>query len=94
MRLVNNSDVIAPGWRFLEPHMPDRTDLRVVEMVAEHLGNTVSVCRKYYIHPSVLAAVTDHEVPPADSITKKEEKQFDGEFDAEEIVAYRICRGN
>ncbi|OAV44513.1 DNA topoisomerase IB [Lewinella sp. 4G2] len=71
--------------------LPERMDLRVVERVAEYLGNTVSVCRKYYIHPSVLAAVANHEVPAASSITRKEERSFDGEFDAEEIIAHRLC---
>ena len=84
-------------WELQAEHgddMPERTDLRVVEDVAEYLGNTVSVCRKYYIHPSVLAAVVNHEIPPAKSITKKEERKFDGEFDAEEIIAHRVCRAN
>ncbi|NJC26267.1 DNA topoisomerase IB [Neolewinella antarctica] len=74
-----------------DAELPERMDLRVVERVADYLGNTVNVCRKYYIHPSVLAAVTNHEIPPADSITKKEEKTFMGEFDAEEIIARRVC---
>ena len=33
--------------------------LDVVRVVAEHLGNTVAVCRKAYIHPCVLDAVGD-----------------------------------
>lgn len=28
--------------------------LQAVRETAEHLGNTVSVCRKYYVHPSIL----------------------------------------
>ena len=34
----------------------DRHCLDVVKEVAEGLGNTVAVCRKYYVHPDVVAA--------------------------------------
>ncbi|MBB4077447.1 DNA topoisomerase-1 [Lewinella aquimaris] len=83
-------------WELLEENggtPPERPDLRVVERVAEFLGNTTTVCRKYYIHPSVLAAVAEERVPGEDSITKKEEKEFDGEFDNDEIIAFRLARG-
>ena len=83
-------------WELLSEHggkLPERHDLRVVERTAEFLGNTVSVCRKYYIHPAVLSAVIEERVPPASSVTAKQEAGFDGEFDLEEIVAYRLCTG-
>lgn len=72
-------------------NLPERMDLRVCERVAEYLGNTVAICRKYYIHPSVLAAVSGHDIPAAATISKAEEKKFAGEFDAEEIIAHRVC---
>ncbi|THH41056.1 DNA topoisomerase IB [Neolewinella litorea] len=83
-------------WELQEENggeLPDRPDLRVVERVAEYLGNTTAVCREYYIHPSVLAAVAEERVPPESSVTAKEEARFDGEFDHDEIIAYRIARG-
>jgi DNA topoisomerase I len=33
---------------------PDRAIVAVVDRVARHLGNTRAVCRKHYIHPSLL----------------------------------------
>jgi DNA topoisomerase-1 len=33
--------------------------VQMVDAVAERLGNTRAVCRKYYIHPAVIAAYTD-----------------------------------
>ena len=36
---------------------------RVVKAVAKALGNTVAVCREYYIHPGVLAAAEAGELP-------------------------------
>ena len=38
---------------------------RVVKAVAKALGNTVAVCREYYIHPAVLAAAKSRELPRA-----------------------------
>ena len=34
----------------------DRSILRAVDAVAERLGNTRAVCRKYYVHPALLHA--------------------------------------
>lgn len=33
-----------------------RRDLTAIKAAAEYLGNTVAVCRKYYVHPAVLQA--------------------------------------
>lgn len=71
-------------------NVPERPDLRVTERVAEFLGNTVDVCRKYYIHPNVLAAIVDGNLPPA-QISRAKEKGFGETFDVEEIIAYRLC---
>ncbi len=83
-------------WELLEENngeLPERADLRVVERVAEFLGNTTAVCREYYIHPSVLAAVAEGRVPAESTVTSKEEAKFDGEFDHDEIIAYRLAHG-
>jgi len=34
----------------------DRNILRAVDAVAERLGNTRAVCRKYYVHPALISA--------------------------------------
>jgi DNA topoisomerase-1 len=34
----------------------DRNILQALDTVAEHLGNTRAVCRKYYVHPALLNA--------------------------------------
>ena len=42
----------------------DRNILRAVDAVAERLGNTRAVCRKYYVHPTLLQAyLLGHTVP-------------------------------
>ena len=91
---VGTATAVREYWELLAENggeLPERHDLRVVERTAEFLGNTVAVCRKYYIHPAVLSAVIEGRVPAAESVISKEEKRFDGEFDLEEIVAYRLC---
>lgn len=80
-------------WELLAEHggeVPERPDLRVTERVAKFLGNTVDVCRKYYIHPNVMAAIMDGNLPAANA-TLAEEKIFGKTFDVEEIIAYRLC---
>lgn len=83
---------VAAYWALeRENGLTDRPDLRVIEQVADYLGNTTDVCRKYYIHPAVLAAIAERRVPAEGSITEQEENQFDGEFDADEIIAFRLA---
>jgi DNA topoisomerase I len=42
----------------------DRNIIAVVDAVAERLGNTRAVCRKYYVHPSLLHAYLMGRVVP------------------------------
>ncbi|RLI44555.1 DNA topoisomerase IB [Candidatus Bathyarchaeota archaeon] len=37
---------------------------RVIEEVADNLGNTVAVCKEYYIHPRILASYEDGTLVP------------------------------
>jgi DNA topoisomerase-1 len=42
----------------------DRNVVRAIDSVAERLGNTRAVCRKYYVHPALLHAyLLGHTVP-------------------------------
>jgi len=50
----------APSLRQAE-----RNIVSAIDRTAARLGNTRSVCRKYYIHPALLAAYRDGEVLPA-----------------------------
>ncbi len=91
---VGTAAAVHDYWVLRDQHdgeLPERTALRVTEMVAEELGNTVAVCRKYYIHPTILAAIEAGEVPGPETITAKERRTFREEFDDEEIIAYRMA---
>ena len=50
---------------------PTRTAARVVERVAEQLGNTAAVCRQSYIHPAVLAALETGELGESMAMTRR-----------------------
>jgi DNA topoisomerase-1 len=51
----------------------DRNILRAVDAVAERLGNTRAVCRKYYVHPALIQAYLMGEtVPVAEAPSKKQ----------------------
>lgn len=51
----------------------DRNIVRAVDMVAEKLGNTRAVCRKYYVHPSLIEAYLEGRIvslPSAETAKK------------------------
>ena len=51
----------------------DRNILRAIDAVAERLGNTRAVCRKYYVHPTLLRAyLMGLTVPLADAAGARE----------------------
>ena len=51
----------------------DRNVLKAIDHTASRLGNTRSVCRKYYIHPTLISAYMEGSVlPPAPEKTWKE----------------------
>lgn len=59
-RTWNGTILAADALRKMEPcpplHKRKKNIVKAVETVAGHLGNTVTVCRKCYIHPAVLDA--------------------------------------
>jgi DNA topoisomerase-1 len=42
----------------------DRNVIAAIDAVAERLGNTRAVCRKYYVHPTLLSAYLMGETIP------------------------------
>jgi DNA topoisomerase-1 len=49
----------------------DRNILRAIDAVAERLGNTRAVCRKYYVHPELLRAYLMGETVPLPEAPKR-----------------------
>ena len=49
----------------------DRNIIRAIDAVAERLGNTRAVCRKYYVHPALIDAYyMGHTVPQPPALSK------------------------
>ncbi len=57
----------------------------LVKMVAKQLGNTMSVCRTYYIHPRILRLVKDQQLDW--NVNRKDQKWLEGyEVEAKNIL--------
>ena len=57
----------------------DRNIIRAIDAVSERLGNTRTVCRKYYIHPALLSAyIMGHTVPQPPAMSKKAKRSQPG----------------
>lgn len=69
-----------------------KMETALVRRVAKHLGNTLSVCRKYYIHPLILEAAVEGRIPPLDSIRERDLEKFAGELDVSEVIAYQLMQ--
>ena len=52
--------------------------LRAIDHTAERLGNTRAVCRKYYIHPTLIEAYLEGDVLPALAKPVWQERRPDG----------------
>ena len=53
----------------------DRNIVRALDVVAERLGNTRTVCRKYYVHPALLEAYLMGLTPPVPSLQQPRAKR-------------------
>ena len=56
-----------------------KLETRLVRLVARELGNTVSVCREYYIHPAILELAGSQGLP---------DEPWPDESNAEDLAAY------
>jgi DNA topoisomerase-1 len=66
--------------------------VRAIDQVAERLGNTRAVCRKYYIHPVILTAYQRGEViPPSPPRPKGDNrKKMSRTLRGDEIAVLRL----
>lgn len=64
----------------------------LIKMVAQRLGNTPAVCRDYYVHPAVLAAIEKNNIPSFDSINQSFSDDFIEMMDPEELVTLSLIR--
>jgi DNA topoisomerase-1 len=69
--------------------------LAVLDQVAKALGNTRTVCRKYYVHPLILRLYEEKKLMAyfQDADPKEEDATYTG-FNAEEKVLIRLLETN
>lgn len=48
----------------------------LIKRVAKEIGNTVSVCRQYYIHPTVLSLLEEHHPKPLADLSNDDSKKM------------------
>jgi DNA topoisomerase-1 len=73
----------------------DRNILRAVDAVAERLGNTRAVCRKYYVHPALLHAYLLGRTvpqPPAISPRAKPRTRAGGALRRDEVAVLQFLQ--
>lgn len=70
--------------------------VRAMDQVAKQLGNTRAVCRKYYVHPTVLEAYLDGFILPpatANEHSLPRDKSRTGGLRRDEIAVIELLRG-
>ena len=71
----------------------ERNVVRAVDATAARLGNTRTVCRKYYIHPELLAAYVEGDVlPPVPQRVRVTERKPGGRLRKHEAEVLRFLR--
>ena len=71
----------------------ERNVVRAVDATAARLGNTRTVCRKYYIHPELLAAYVEGDVlPPVPPRVRLSERKPGGRLRKHEAEVLRFLR--
>lgn len=73
-----------------ETHPKKKLETILVNMVAEKLGNTVSVCRAYYIHPAILAAIETTDLTKEAKTATKKYKHLKEKLEPEEILTLHL----
>lgn len=62
----------------------------LIKMVSEKLGNTVAICREYYIHPAVLSAVENEKIDEYKKGINKKYAKFKDSLSVSELIALSI----
>jgi DNA topoisomerase-1 len=85
---------LAEAGRCEEEREAKRTVVRVVKAVAEHLGNTATVCRSCYIHPAVIESY-ERGLTLEEFRTRRERsrvRRSQPEYETEEAALLKLLR--
>src|SRR6185436_2525134 len=70
----------------------DRNIISAVDAVAERLGNTRAVCRKYYVHPALLAAYLMGRTVPQPPAPRKGRRRAGGALRRDEVLVLQFLQ--
>jgi len=70
----------------------DRNIIAAVDAVAERLGNTRAVCRKYYVHPGLLAAYHMGQTVPQPPPPRKGRRRAGGALRRDEVLVLQFLQ--
>lgn len=74
------------------PADPKKAVSRVVAEVSQHLGNTPTVCRKYYIHPTILDSAAKGQMDTFWKLLETAEREVSEGLSQEEIDTLLILQ--
>ncbi|HUQ24692.1 MAG TPA: DNA topoisomerase IB [Burkholderiales bacterium] len=70
----------------------DRNIIAAVDAVAERLGNTRAVCRKYYVHPALVAAYLMGETVPQPPPPRRGRRRPGGALRRDEVLVLQFLQ--
>ena len=73
----------------------ERNVVKAIDLVAQRLGNTRAVCRKYYVHPVLLSAYFEGRTAPvAPPLEGQRRERPTGALRREEVVVLQFLQGD
>ena len=70
----------------------DRNVIAAIDAVAERLGNTRSVCRKYYVHPALIEAYLMGETIPQPPPVRRTRRQRSAALRRDEVIVLQFLQ--
>ena len=74
------------AWKEKEANPRKKMGAILINLVAEKLGNTASICKTYYIHPNILNAVLTKDLEAEAKKAAKKFKNLKGKLEDEEVL--------
>ena len=71
----------------------ERNIVRVIDAVAERLGNTRAVCRAYYVHPALLAAYLEGRIAPSPEPVPPRRERVTAALRRDEVAVLQFLQG-
>jgi DNA topoisomerase-1 len=70
----------------------DRNVIEAIDKVCERLGNTRTVCRKYYVHPALISAYLLGETVPQPPVMRKTRRKRGAALRRDEVIVLQFLQ--